>query len=387
LAAQYDNSASNRYWYIQQKTFSSGNDFGVYPTASTTAGRINSESTFTPSTGTWYHITALYDPSAGEQRLYIDGALADTDVSTGFQSSTIGLSLGSLDGVQNWNGKLDDVRQYSRALTQAEITHLASQRGIEGPPPEGLGDEQLWLCPSIANTANDISGNGNNGTYQGGMGTVADTSEGGTRAYDFNGAGDYIDIQGLSGQYPLGGSYSTSLWVNNDVTNIDQLYFNRYETDGASGSNDQRPEILMSDDTGLRTRVLYKVGTGTLGLNVNSTYQGSVWYHIASTYDSATNTMTLYKNGVSVGSVVTAVDSDWETNYAEIGRASISGGASQSYSDCKLDDIRSFTRVLTQAEITHLATSRGIEGGPSSGGFYNPFINKTFNQNYTNRIG
>jgi hypothetical protein len=156
LAAQYDNSASNRYWYIQQKTFSSGNDFGVYPTASTTAGRINSESTFTPSTGTWYHITALYDPSAGEQRLYIDGALADTDVSTGFQSSTVGLSLGSLDGVQNWNGKLDDVRQYSRALTQAEITHLATSRGIEGGP--GGPPASVFFNPFKSHTFHTLTG-------------------------------------------------------------------------------------------------------------------------------------------------------------------------------------------------------------------------------------
>jgi hypothetical protein len=233
--------------------------------------------------------------------------------------------------------------------------------------PTGLGDEQLWLSATNDNTGtstafNDQSGNGNNGTASGTL-VVADTSEGGTYAYDFDGVNDYIDIQGLSGQYPLGGSYSTSLWVNNDVTNIDQLYFNRYETDGASGGNDQRPEILMSDNTGLRTRALYKIGNGTTGLSVNFTYQSSVWYHIASTYDSATNTMTLYKNGASIGSV----DSDWETNYAEIGRASISGGATQVYSDCKLDDIRSFTRVLTQAEITHLAEARGIEGPPPVG--------------------
>jgi hypothetical protein len=152
LAAQYDYSASNRYWYFQQKAFSGGNDFGVYPTASTTAGRVNSESTFTPSTGTWYHITALYDPSAGEQRLYIDGALADTDVSTGFQSSTIGLSLGSLDGVQNWNGKLDDVRQYSRALTQAEITHLATSRGVEGGPATPSGFYNPFLSHTFYQT-------------------------------------------------------------------------------------------------------------------------------------------------------------------------------------------------------------------------------------------
>lgn len=134
VAAQYDTSASDRYWFVQQKSFSTGNTFVTYPVASTSSGRVDSETTSAPSTGTWYQLTALYDSAAGEQRLYIDGVLVDTDTSTGFQATTIGLSLGSLDGTQNWAGKLDDVRLYDRALTQAEITHLASSRGVQGGP-------------------------------------------------------------------------------------------------------------------------------------------------------------------------------------------------------------------------------------------------------------
>ena len=130
VVAQYDNSPANRYWYVEQKVFSTGNQFGTYPTASTTTGRVDTDSTNTPSTGTWYHLTAVYDATAGEQRLYINGTLVDSDASTGFQATTIGLTLGSLDGLLPWAGKLDDVRQYERAITQEEITLLASTRGF-----------------------------------------------------------------------------------------------------------------------------------------------------------------------------------------------------------------------------------------------------------------
>ena len=64
--------------------------------------------------------------------------------------------------------------------------------------PIGLGDEQLWLCPTLDNATpfNDQSGQGNNGTAQGGLSTVADTGSGGAYCYDFDGVDDYIDISG-----------------------------------------------------------------------------------------------------------------------------------------------------------------------------------------------
>ena len=38
--------------------------------------------------------------------------------------------------------------------------------------PTGIGGEKLWLCPSLDDSADDISGNSNHGTYNGGMGLL-----------------------------------------------------------------------------------------------------------------------------------------------------------------------------------------------------------------------
>ena len=64
----------------------------------------------------------------------------------------------------------------------------------------GLGGEQLWLSPTVANNVNpydDQSGQGNNGTNNGTT-VVSDTSSGGTYAFDFDGVNDYIDISGFT---------------------------------------------------------------------------------------------------------------------------------------------------------------------------------------------
>ena len=57
--------------------------------------------------------------------------------------------------------------------------------------PTGLGDEKLWLCPTLNNVTpfNDLSVQGNHGTAVGGLSTVADSDPtyGGSRAYDFDG--------------------------------------------------------------------------------------------------------------------------------------------------------------------------------------------------------
>ena len=164
------------------------------------------------ATGTWYHLVCTSDGT--NIKMYADG-VEFKSITAGLATTNTGDMIIGSTAAGSPSGtpivRLDDIRAYDRALTQAEITHLAEARGIEGPPPVGLGDEQLWLCPSLNDSANDISGNGNDGTYNGGMGTVADTGEGGSLAYDFDGADDYIDTSNVLG---LGsGDFSISFWV------------------------------------------------------------------------------------------------------------------------------------------------------------------------------
>ena len=61
----------------------------------------------------------------------------------------------------------------------------------------GLGGEQLWLSPTVANNVNpydDQSGQGNNGTNNGST-VVSDTASGGSYAFDFDGVNDYVSTR------------------------------------------------------------------------------------------------------------------------------------------------------------------------------------------------
>ena len=89
----------------------------------------------------WYHIAASWD--TGGMYIYLDGVLDSTTSNTvSVDDSVGGLNIGAQlpvdysGSLKNlpFNGVLDDVRIYKRALTGAEIAALAAGAGSSNPP-------------------------------------------------------------------------------------------------------------------------------------------------------------------------------------------------------------------------------------------------------------
>lgn len=87
------------------------------------------------------------------------------------QNASANFRIGSWysGSTRNWNGYIDDVRVYNRALSGSEIQTLASSReriqltdGLVGYWPMDDG-----FVGTLASTVLDRSGNGHNGTYSG----------------------------------------------------------------------------------------------------------------------------------------------------------------------------------------------------------------------------
>lgn len=72
----------------------------------------------------WNHIVATFDGT--EAKIYINGVLGDSqNVSTSITGFNKNIILGRQDQVQNyWQGLIDELYIYNRALTQAEVTQL-----------------------------------------------------------------------------------------------------------------------------------------------------------------------------------------------------------------------------------------------------------------------
>jgi hypothetical protein len=88
------------------------------------AYRLLSNYNYTGDVGTWIHVTATFDGTTS--RIFINGI---EDISATYAPFTIGtasgnLVIGALGNIQRFNGAIDDLRLYGRALSDAEISGL-----------------------------------------------------------------------------------------------------------------------------------------------------------------------------------------------------------------------------------------------------------------------
>jgi hypothetical protein len=103
--------------------------------------------------GEWHHVTATIDKIDGA-KIYLDGVLEGTNTDTdGITVGSYPVRLGENAQASSrfWNGLIDDVRIYSRVLTETEILGVISGGGAEyplasGPNPEdGVYHEDTWV--------------------------------------------------------------------------------------------------------------------------------------------------------------------------------------------------------------------------------------------------
>jgi hypothetical protein len=212
----------------------------------------------------------------------------------------------------------------------------------------------LIACYPFNATANDESGNGNNGTVNG---AVLSTDRLGkpNSAYRFDGF-NYIS---LVPEPFKNKNYSYSLWVN-----LDQLPFegdnNSFFSVGGPGA-DQTVSVLNkygnSTNTGFSAGS-YNTGTPTVSNNLTGTLPTiGKWYHLVSVRDNIS--IKLYVDGVliannSVNVGTNGTDAAYANpTYAEIGSRVGADGYFQSTKGL-VDDVHIYNRPLNAAEVKAL---------------------------------
>ena len=91
---------------------------------------VNSGAVY-PATNVWYHVVMVQQ--SGVTLFYVNGV--PTAITTTNNAITpTGFRIGSLDGIWFFNGKIDDVRVYNRALSSFEVSELYNAEGIACTP-------------------------------------------------------------------------------------------------------------------------------------------------------------------------------------------------------------------------------------------------------------
>lgn len=117
-------------WRIDIESDDAGNHLGFAVGSGDDAGNDDNATTLT-DTGTWHHVAAVFDPTGPTQSIYLDGVqtLSSSPASVIVLdplATTIRIGCRG-DDTNFFDGIIDDVRVYARALGPTEIAALAKQ--------------------------------------------------------------------------------------------------------------------------------------------------------------------------------------------------------------------------------------------------------------------
>ncbi|MFC1570092.1 LamG-like jellyroll fold domain-containing protein [bacterium] len=106
----------------------------------------------------WHHIAGVWDGNAGTSKLYIDGILTQEWPYEANIYELTNMYMGQMaNASRTYNGKLDDVRIYSDALTDVDIYYLFEKmvNDVDDSPanPQGFSLSQNYPNPFNPNTA------------------------------------------------------------------------------------------------------------------------------------------------------------------------------------------------------------------------------------------
>ncbi len=307
-------------------------------------------STGTITAGVWTHVAVTNDAS-GNFTFYINGVNAGGSGTNLLNYGNNPITIGSRNGsAEFFNGAIDEVRIYNRALAATEIQSLyatgqsdevntgASQAQGGGRLDSGLAG--YWKLDDGAGTsATDSSTNGNTGTLTNGP-TWTTGQIGGAVSYD--GINDYITT---GATIPSKGT--VSVWVNPNFSLDPSALYDIFNSGSDGNLLRLRLNTFATFDTfQLTVRGNFGTYIEVQGPTYTSDTQIQGWHHIVATWDTALGA-NLYVDGALIGSSSTASNNFTTTT--------LNMGGTLDYWKGSLDEARLYDRVLSADEVSQLS--------------------------------
>ncbi len=382
---------------------------------------------FNNSVGNWYHVAGTYKKTTGEQKLYIDGKLVNTQIHPAgntvmplayYSDMRIGYSR-SNNGY--FNGIIDEVRLYNRALSTIEVENLykgvtpglsltittvgSGSVSTDPNPPYTSGQtvtltakaDQGWI---FNHWSGDLSGSNNPTTLtitsnkavtatfvtgtssdlkalytlNEGTGIIATDSSGNGKHGAVNGAtwttgktGGGLSFDGIDDSVSVPrmnyDEISISAWFyknTNDTTYADAIFGGYKWNSDAQFQQGFDLRFYKSDPDTLQFIVITKDIGGIRSIKTtqkNLTNSVSSWFHAAGTYNKTTGEQKLYING-QLAHIRTHPAGNTIVPLTSYSDMRIGySRVNNGYFQGIIDDIRIYDRALTDTEVQELYTS------------------------------
>lgn len=309
------------------------------------------------ATNTWYHYVFVLDATGG--KIFVNGQLVSSDTWDGTPGVAINNFLwkigGQYEGNSWFNGKIDDIGIWNRALNETEISGLYNGvnysntcNNVSGSLIQGL----VGYWPFCGN-ANDDSGNGNNGTVSGAVLTT-DRFNNTNNAYIFQNNSDIINKENflINSQ-----NFTISAWVKIN-TAYSYSTFNILKIGPNDNTTNGGISIKFDQNDSSYGSGLYKVYGSINSSNTGSTIHSnslnfdfvSNWHHYVLRKNNTLIELFIDSQLVSSTNIFSNID--YTNNWLRIGdRANINNNQIGIRS---LDDIGIWNRALTVDEVTQL---------------------------------
>lgn len=315
-------------------------------------GNFESEDSGDVVKNEWTHIAYVYDQSAGKEYLYINGTLKGQKNRTGNisqESNNLWIGFG-YNQANNYmfQGKIDEVRIYSRALSETEIQSLyveTSSALVGRTPTEQYSDGLVAHYTfdgkhTSTTTVTDIVG-GNDGTIHGAVPVPGVIGQ----AMGFDGVDDYITMGNQEDFYVGVGDLSYCYWLKTTDTSgqpVGKGVWN-YNAWGSylSGAGDVRFEMKLINPPGSG------FNKGTLVVN------DGIWHHVCGTYDRD-DLLSVYTDGQLSNTQNMSTGDGYDMNN---GAAFMMGDGPPGHFEGAIDDVRVYKKVLSPGEIVGIYTS------------------------------
>ena len=336
----------------------------------------------------WIHVAGTFDDPSNTIRLYVNGALMTQQTTTVVPMTNLtganpGVGIGNIHVTPfsvPFNGLIDEVELFGRALTPAEIQGLYSA-GVDGKcKPDADADgvtDALDACPATpsgttvnaagcpagecftppANMVGWYPGDGNNNEIVGGNngttnGTVNFAAGEVNQAFQFSGAtGNAVSApEQLAYQVT---SFSVDAWVRiagfpSAGQGSGMIFFR----------GDSRPALdpyFLYSAPGGKVGFHIESATGTV-VQIEANAPANQWIHLAGTFDDPSNTIRLYINGVLVAQQITSVVPMTNMTGANpgVGIGNIHVAPFSQPFNGLIDEVELFVGALTSAEVQGL---------------------------------
>ena len=370
-----DFSGSNRDWWFTSNRNNAGRLVFMIDDTADNNREVESDPGNDLSDGQWHQVCGLWGDTG--MSMYIDGTLqSNTNAYDIYPNTAVASYIGCYRGGTypsgtscngNFDGKVDDIHIYSRALNKIEISKLYCDGGwcIAGCTDPNANNydenattddgsceyeitEDLVAYYPFNGNADDESGNGNDGDINEGTYSepilTTDRFGNESSAYSFDGVDDYIDL-GNGSQFNFGtGVFSLSAWFQTLTIQDGRILSktNHEADDGFQlGLSAAIPKFYLLDSN--------PVASSDVTLNDN------IWHNLVGIRSG--DQLQLYVDGVLEHTVIGVVGYDVSSNNTlKIGKRD---GTQDLPFQGNIDDIHIYNHALNETEITELYCDGG----------------------------